>query len=92
MPLKKISRRQETLKRKPWIIKQTLVDICKRRSMFKYFYRKIIPKKNFEDSNLEQLGKTIAFAKKSYFAKVLDKNIHNVVITYTLKFWKNYSG
>ena len=38
MPLKKISRRQEKLKRKPQITKQILVDIRKRHSMFKSLF------------------------------------------------------
>ena len=51
MPFKKISRRQEKLKRKPWITKQTLVDIRKRRSMFKsLFLSRNDSEKNFVDS------------------------------------------
>ena len=66
MSLKKISRRQEKLKRKPWIIKQILIDIRKRRflgSKLSFYLERIRKKENFELSN--KLNKTIAFAKKS---------------------------
>ena len=48
-----------------------------------YFYREMIRKKKIRRLS-NKLNKTIASAKKGYYAKILDKNKHNVKKTWQI--------
>ena len=67
MRLKKISRRQEKLKRNPWITKQKLLDIRKQRSMFKslLLLGNDSEKRNFRRHS-NKFSKTVTFAKEKF--------------------------
>ena len=71
-PLKKYPE-DKKLKRKPSITKQILVDIHKRRFLLKTLFLSQNDSEKKIRTLSNKLNKTIAFAKKIYFSKILDK-------------------
>lgn len=83
-PLKRLSRKEQKLKSKPWLTKGILVSIkCKRRLFKSHFSRGDDLQKAYYKAYSNKLTKIKTLSKKTYFEKELQNNSSN-----PRKFWE----